>query len=281
MKEALLLPSRTPSRQAGAPGRRLAAEAVPWVTLAGGLFVLFLALPPAGLVVRALATGGFAAALTHPIVLQALQLTLVSTFVVLLLALAFGSPLALVLARRRFRGSAVLDTLVDLPMVLPPAVAGLALLLTFGRRGLLGASLSAFGVELPFTTAAVVLAQLFVAAPFYIRAARAGFLAIPRELEEAAMVEGATGWQVFRFVTVPLASSSLLGGAVMCWARAVGEFGATIMFAGSFPGRTQTMPLAIYAALESDLDAAVALSLILLAVSFSLLLAFRHAIDRR
>ncbi len=211
MKEALLLPSRTPSRQAGAPGRRLAAEAVPWVTLAGGLFVLFLALPPAGLVVRALATGGFAAALTRPIVLQALQLTLVSTFVVLLLALAFGSPLALVLARRRFRGSAVLDTLVDLPMVLPPAVAGLALLLTFGRRGLLGASLSAFGVELPFTTAAVVLAQLFVAAPFYIRAARAGFLAIPRELEEAAMVEGATGWQVFRFVTVPLASSSLLG----------------------------------------------------------------------
>ncbi len=279
MKEALLLSSRTPSRHA--PGRRLAVEAVPWVTLAGGLLVLFLALPPAGLVVRALATGGFAAALTHPIVLQALQLTLVSTFVVLLLALAFGSPLALVLARRRFRGSAVLDTLVDLPMVLPPAVAGLALLLTFGRRGLLGASLSAFGVELPFTTAAVVLAQLFVAAPFYVRAARAGFLAIPRELEEAAMVEGATGWQVFRFVTVPLASSSLLGGAVMCWARAVGEFGATIMFAGSFPGRTQTMPLAIYAALESDLDAAVALSLILLAVSFSLLLAFRHAIDRR
>ena len=126
---------------------------------------------------------------------------------------------------------------------MPPAVAGLALLLTFGRRGLLGSPLAAVGIELPFTTAAVVLASLFVAAPFYVRAARSGFLGVPRELEEAARVEGASEWQVFRFVTMPVAAPALFGGAILCWARALGEFGATIMFAGQFLGRTQTMPL--------------------------------------
>ena len=160
--------------------------------------------------------------------------------------------------------------------MLPPAVAGLALLLTFGRRGLLGPPLAALGIELPFTTAAVILASLFVAAPFYVRAARSGFLAVPREFEEAARVEGASEWQVFRHVTVPVAAPALFGGAILCWARALGEFGATIMFAGQFLGRTQTMPLAIYAALESDLDAALGLSVLLLAISFGLLVLFRR-----
>jgi molybdate transport system permease protein len=163
-----------------------------------------------------------------------------------------------------------------LPIVLPPAVAGLALLLTFGRRGLLGSTLSAVGIELPFTTAAVVVASFFVAAPFFVRAARAGFMAVLPEYEEAARVEGATEWDVFRFVTAPIAAPALFGGAVLCWARALGEFGATIMFAGQFPGRTQTMPLAIYAALESDLDAALSLSLLLLLISFVVLILFRH-----
>lgn len=233
-------------------------------------------MPLAGLLIRAIGSGGLADALRRPLVLDALQLSAVTTSIVLLLVLALGSPLALVLARHRTRASAVIDSIVDLPIVLPPAVAGLALLLTFGRRGLLGGALEAFGIELPFTTAAVVVASFFVAAPFYIRAARAGFLAVPREYEEAARVEGANEWQVFRFVTMPVAAPALFGGAVLCWARSLGEFGATIMFAGQFLGRTQTMPLAIYAALESDTDAALGLSVMLLVISFVLLVLFRR-----
>ena len=237
---------------------------------------VFLALPLLGLLTRAFGSGGLVDALARPIVVEALRLSAFSTVVVLGLSLLLGSPLALLLARRRFRGIGLLDSLVDLPIVLPAAVAGLALLLTFGRRGLLGTPLSALGIELPFTTAAVILASLFVAAPFYVRAARSGFLAVPRELEEAARVEGASEWQVFRFVTMPVAAPALFGGAILCWARALGEFGATIMFAGQFLGRTQTMPLAIYAALESDVDAALGLSVLLLAISFGLLVFFRR-----
>jgi molybdate transport system permease protein len=192
------------------------------------------------------------------------------------LALALGAPLALLLARHRNRFSSLVDSIVDLPIVLPPAVAGLALLLSFGRRGLFGPALSSVGIELPFSTPAVVLASLFVAAPFFVRAARSGFLAVPPEFEEAARVEGATEAQVFRYVTMPVASPALFGGAVLCWARALGEFGATIMFAGQIQARTQTMPLAIYAALESDTDAALGLSILLLAISATLLIAFRR-----
>jgi molybdate transport system permease protein len=236
----------------------------------------FLILPVVGLVQRAAVAGTLLDAVGRPIVYEAVRLSMLTTLGVLLITLVFGSPLALVLARRRFVGMTLLDSIVDLPIVLPPAVAGLALLLTFGRRGLLGGALGAFGIELPFTTAAVVVASVFVAAPFYVRAARSGFLAVPREYEEAARVEGANEWQVFRFVTAPVAAPALFGGAVLCWARALGEFGATIMFAGQFLGRTQTMPLAIYAALESDTDAALGLSVILLVISFALLLLFRR-----
>jgi len=238
--------------------------------------VLFLALPVVGMLVRAATAGGVWGAVQRPVVLDALRLSMLSTTIVLVLTLLFGSPLALLLARRRFRGIALVDTLVDLPIVLPPAVAGLALLLTFGRRGVFGPTLSVVGIELPFTTAAVVVASLFVAAPFFVRAARSGFLAVPREFEEAARVEGASEWQVFRYVTAPVAAPALFGGAVLAWARALGEFGATIMFAGQFQGRTQTMPLAIYAALESDTDAALGLSILLLAISFVLLVLFRR-----
>ena len=235
----------------------------------------FLVLPLFGLVQRAAVTGTLFEAIQRPIVYEAVRLSMLTSSGVLVLSLIFGMPLALVLARRKFPGITLLDTLVDLPIVLPPAVAGLALLLTFGRRGLLGPALDAVGVQLPFTTAAVVIASFFVAAPFFVRAARSGFLAVPREYEEAARMEGATEWQVFRHVTMPVASPALFGGAVLCWARALGEFGATIMFAGQFMGRTQTMPLAIYAALESDTDAALGLSVVLLAISAILLLLFR------
>jgi molybdate transport system permease protein len=241
----------------------------------GTLLVLFLVLPMIGLVLRAANSGKFLDSLSKPIVVQALRLSIETTLLVMVLSLALGSPLALLLARRDFPGKILVDTLIDLPIVLPPAVAGLALLLTFGRNGLLGAQLEAFGVELPFTFTAVVMASLFVAAPFYVRAARSGFQVVPPELEEAARLESASEWQVFRFVTAPVAAPALFGGAVLCWARALGEFGATIMFAGSLIGRTQTMPLAIYSALETDLDAAVALSVLLLGISFVLLIAAR------
>jgi len=193
-----------------------------------------------------------------------------------LIAFGVGTPVAYLLARENFRGKAVVDTLIDLPMVLPPAVAGIALLMAFGRRGILGATFSAFGIELPFTTAAVVIAETFVAAPFYVRSAKAGFGAVDRRLEQMSALLGVSDWKTFWRVTLPLAAPSVVSGLLMTWARALGEFGATIMFAGNFPGRTQTMPLAIYSGLEANLDSALALSLILVIVSFGVLLAIRQ-----
>jgi molybdate transport system permease protein len=204
-------------------------------------------------------------------VAQAITLSMITTALTVVMTVVFGTPIAYLLARRRFRGRKVLDTLIDLPMVLPPSVAGIGLLVAFGRRGLLGQYLTDVGVELAFTQAAVVLAQTFVAAPFYIKAAAAGFAGVDRELEQSAALDGATPFQVFRYVTLPLAWTPLFGGAVMTWARALGEFGATIIFAGNFPGRTQTMPLAIYIGFELDLAVALTLSAILLGTSFLVL----------
>jgi molybdate transport system permease protein len=188
-----------------------------------------------------------------------------------LLAIVLGTPLAYLLARYEFRGKVVAETLIDLPMVLPPAVAGVALLMAFGRRGLVGEHLSGLGLELAFTQAAVVLAQMFVATPFFVKSATAGFARVEREAEEAAQIDGADSWSVFCRVTLPLTWPALFGGAIMTWARALGEFGATIIFAGNFPGRTQTMPLAIYIGFELELGTALTLSIILLVVSFSVL----------
>jgi molybdate transport system permease protein len=213
-------------------------------------------------------------------VLEALRISAETTLATLALALVFGTPVAYLLARGKIRARTVLDSLIELPMILPPAVAGVGLLMAFGRRGIFGPVLESVGITVGFTTAAVVLAQTFVAAPFYVRAARSGFLAVDRELEIVAHTLGVSNWATFWRVTVPVALPSLLGGVVMCWARALGEFGATVMFAGSFQGRTQTMPLAIYAALESDLDSALTLSAILVVVSFLVLLALRLVVGR-
>jgi molybdate transport system permease protein len=210
--------------------------------------------------------------LTNPTVQQALMLSITTGTITMLLALVFGTPLALLLGRHRFRGRAILDTLVDLPIVLPPAVAGIALLLVFGRRGWLGPGLELMGMSVVFTPVAVVIAQFFVAAPFYVRTAAAGFAEIDVELEQAAALDGADDFAIFRHVTAALAWPAIAGGAVMTWARAVGEFGATIIFAGNFPGRTQTMPLAIYLGFERDFDLAVTLAFLLLAASFAVLL---------
>lgn len=216
-----------------------------------------------------------------PVVAQAIWLSMVTTSGTLLATVVFGLPLAYLLARRQFRGRGVLDTLVDLPMVLPPSVAGIALLLAFGRRGVLGQFLGDAGLEIAFTQVAVVLAQTFVAAPYFIKAASAGFGQVDRELEQAAALDGAGGRQVFRLITLPLAGAALLGGAVMTWARALGEFGATIIFAGNFPGRTQTMPLAIYLGFELELNVALTLAVILLAASFLVLFVVKGLLRQR
>ncbi|MFN8376894.1 MAG: ABC transporter permease, partial [Anaerolineae bacterium] len=181
------------------------------------------------------------------------------------------TPLAFILARWRFPAKHVVNVLVELPIVLPPAVAGLALLVAFGRRGLLGPALESLGVTLPFTTAAVIVAQTFVSAPFYVRSAIVGLQSVPRELEDAARVDGAAGFTLFWYVTLPLARLSLYAGLVLSWARALGEFGATILFAGSFQGRTQTMPLLVYNVLESDINAAIWTGLLLVAMALAAL----------
>lgn len=237
----------------------------------------FLAAPLVALVLRSLSGEDWIAALTNPLVTQALALSLVTTVLTLALCVIIGTPVAYLLARHRFPGHRLVDTVIDLPMVLPPAVAGLALLMLFGRRGLLGPALETTGIDIAFTASAVVLAQTFISAPFYIRAARAGFESVDPLLERVAATLGETPALVFWRVTVPVALPSLLGGAVMAWARALGEFGATIMFAGNLPGRTQTMPLAIYTALESDLFAALALALLLLVFSFVALIVLKTA----
>lgn len=213
-------------------------------------------------------------------VLRAIGISLITTLISTLLIIIGGTPLAYSHARGQFRFSRAVDTLIDLPLVLPPAVAGVALLMAFGRRGILGGILSDLGLHIAFTPLAVIMAQVFVAAPFYIKSATVGFKNIDQELEQSAALDGASSPQIFRFLTLPLSWSALLGGSVMSWARALGEFGATIIFAGNFPGRTQTMPLAIYIGFEVDLSVALTLSVILILFSFLALIVSKRILDR-
>ncbi|HKC75778.1 MAG TPA: ABC transporter permease [Chloroflexota bacterium] len=245
------------------------------VAVLAALLLLFIVLPLVALFLRT-TPASLLSGLRDPTAVSALVLSLETTAITLALALVLGTPAAYLLARGQFPGKRLLDSLVDLPIVVPPAVAGVALLMAFGRQGLLGPALNALGIHLPFSTAAVVLAQLFVACPYYVRAARAGFLGVDRTLEDASATLGYGGWGTFQRVTVPLTLPALVGGAVLTWARALGEFGATIMFAGNLMGVTQTMPLAVYLGLESgDLDGAVALSVLLVLVSLLVLLVVR------
>ncbi len=200
-------------------------------------------------------------------VAAAVWLSLVTTAISMVWIVLLGTPLAYAFARYRFPFKRFLNVLVELPIVLPPVVAGLALLMAFGRRGLFGPLLAAAGITLPFTPAAIILAQVFVSAPFYIRAVQARFASIPHDLEEAAGIDGATAWQTLAAVTLPLSSRAMLTGILLSWARALGEFGATILFAGNLQGRTQTMPLLVYGALERDLDAALWTSLLLVVLA--------------
>jgi molybdate transport system permease protein len=247
-----------PSGNAPAPLR------LPWqLELIGLPLVLLLLIPIAALLLRtpvAMLTEYVGDART----LSAVRLSLLTSAACTLLVVVLGTPLAYGLARRRTRLNRALEVILDLPIVLPPAVAGLALLMAFGRRGVLGASL-----------AAVVLAQVFVGAPYFIKTASLALSAVSVDLEQAASLDGASTRNILRHVTLPLAGRGLLGGAALCWARALGEFGATILFAGNLPGRTQTMPLAVYLGFESDLALAQTLSILLLALSVLILILVR------
>jgi len=246
------------------------------VTVLATLGVAFFILPLLGLLLRA-PWSDAARSLSEPDTLQALKLSLVASLSATGIALVLGVPLAWIYARVEFPGRALLRALTTLPMVLPPVVGGIALLLAFGRRGLLGSWLdTTFGITLPFTTAGVVMAETFVAMPFLVLTVEAGLRSMDRRYEEAARTLGASRWRVFTRVTLPLIAPSLFAGAVLCWARALGEFGATITFAGNFPGITQTMPLAVYLLLETNPEASFILSLVLLLISLLVLIGLRH-----
>lgn len=261
-------------------GRRFRITRPSLVWLLALPLLSFLLLPLLAMLLR-LRLDGLWGALASPVVTQAIGLSMATALVATALALALGGPLAFLLARRQFRGRTVIDTLIDLPMVLPPSVAGIALLMAFGRRGLLGAPLAELGISISFTVVAVVLAQCFVAAPYFVKAATAGFAGVDRELEQAAALDGAGPVEVLRYITIPLAWPALLSGSVMTWARALGEFGATIIFAGNLPGRTQTMPLAIYLGFERDLNLALVLAAILLTISFGVLALVKGLLKQR
>jgi molybdate transport system permease protein len=239
--------------------------------------VLFLVIPLAWLCLWPTADDLVKAALS-PMLWDAMKISFITSTLSTFLVICFGGVLAFVLARYQFRGKMIVDTLVDLPMVLPPMVTGLALLMLFGRNGPIGGWLSEHGLALPFTVAAVVIAQVFVSLPFFIRAARAGFESVDRRLETASLLLGASKARTFIKITIPLVWPTLLAGAILAWARCLGEFGATIVFAGNFQGVTQTMPLAIFEALQVNLGVAIALSIVLLLVSFCLVLLLKFVI---
>jgi molybdate transport system permease protein len=270
-------PSRlTASERARRAARGGASRSVPAPLLAPALVAVgFLVLPLAGLIIRA-PWGHLGAVLGGSDATQALVLSLWTASAATVIALVIGVPLAWMLARGSFPGQRLLRALVTLPLVLPPVVGGVALLLAFGRTGFVGTYLNSwFGLTIPFSPIAVVMAETFVAMPFLVITVEGALRSADQGFEEAAATLGATRMTVFRRVTVPMIAPSLGAGAVLCWARALGEFGATITFAGSFPGRTETMPIAVYYALETDPDAAIALSLVLLLVSVVVLVSLR------
>lgn len=259
-----------------APVRDVGGSGVPRLLwLPAGVAIAFLVLPLVGLLSRT-PWSELTTLLGRPDVVQALRLSLLTALAATALCLIFGVPLAWVLARADWPGRRLVRALVLVPLVLPPVVGGVALLLALGRRGLVGRHLDAwFGVTLPFTTAAVVLAQTFVAMPFLVIAVEGALRGVGRGREEAAASLGASRWYILRRVTLPVVAPGISAGAVLCFARALGEFGATITFAGSFPGVTRTVPITVYLALETDPDTAIVLSVVLLAVSIAVLVALR------
>lgn len=241
------------------------------------IFVAFMGVPLMAMFWRAFDSGELTKNITSHMVLHAMRLSAITSTISLALAIIFGTPVAYLLARRNFPGKFLVDLLVDLPIVLPPTVAGVALLVAFGRRGVLGQHLDHIGITFAFQTSAVVLAQLFVSAPFYIRTLKAGFESVSQEYEGVAATLGASPLRIFRTIVLPLCWPSVVAGAILCWARGLSELGATLIFAGNFEGRTQTMPLAIISVFEAgrSINVAIALAVILVIVASVLLLALR------
>jgi molybdate transport system permease protein len=255
--------------------RLYTSQYLEWIFVLPSLALLaLLALPILSLLWRAGVDGLFPF-IAQPSVIAALRLSLWTSALSVGITVITGTPLAFVLAQRKFIGKNWVELIVDLPLVLPPSVAGIALLIAFGREGIFGGWLTAMRISIPFTSAAVVMAQTFVSAPLFVRTARIGFAEIDPQLREAAHVEGSNEWQLFRFILLPLAGRAILSGAVLAWTRALGEFGATILFAGNLEGVTQTMPLAIYIGFEQSLNVALALSFIMVLVTLVLLLVIR------
>ncbi len=243
------------------------------------LAMAFIALPVASLFLKS-PLDAVIRSLHDPVVADALRLSLTTSALTTAVVVVMGTPIAYVHARFRYPGKELADSLIDLPVIMPPAVAGIALLMAFGRMGILGHYLHALGFSIAFTTLAVIFAQVFVSSPFYIRQARTSFEDVDLSLENAARTLGASRTYTFFHVIIPIALNGLISGAIMAFARSLGEFGATIMFAGNFQGRTQTMPLAIYTAMQGDLDVSLCLALILVVISF-LVIALVKILTRR
>ncbi len=257
------------ARLRGIPGLPVAGIFGPAATV---IYLLFIGLPILALLIRAAQHGNFLTGLVSDLALTALRLSLITSGISMGIILLVGTPFSYLLARNNSWILRIVDSLIELPIVLPPVVAGVAMLMAFGRQGVLGPVLETLGIGLPFTTGAVVFAQIFVAAPFYIRSAKLGFQSVARDYEDISQTLGISPWGTFWRLTVPLAAPSLLTGFALAWARSLSEFGATIMFAGNLMGKTQTMPLAIMTAMESSLDSALALSVLLLAGSVTILI---------
>lgn len=275
MNQASVVHGRTRERRGRAPRPRTAA-APPLALLAPATVALGLLLGPLVALVLAAPWRRTAEVVTEPQVAQALLLSLRTSAAATVLCLVLGVPLAWVLARSSLPGRSAVRSLITMPLVLPPVVGGVALLSLLGRRGLLGRHLDVwFGVTIPFTTAAVVLSQAFVALPFLVLAVDGALRGADGRYEQVAATLGASRWFVLRRITLPLARPGVASGAVLCFARAIGEFGATATFAGSLPGKTRTMPLAIYAAMGTDPEQAVVLSLVLVALCLVVLVVLR------
>jgi len=240
---------------------------------------LYLALPVAALFFR-ITPDLFISTLADPEVASALWLSLFTSTVSLAVVILVGTPFAYVHCRNTYPGKVIVDTLIDLPLVLPPAVAGVALLVLWGRVGILGRYFNMLGVSIAFTTLAVIMAQIFVASPFYLRQAKSLFEQLDPSYEQAALTLGASPLRTFALVTLPLTAGGLVSGAVMTFGRALGEFGATIMFAGNLPGVTQTMPLAVYVGMEGNLSVGLTISILLVLISFAIMIAVRLLAQR-
>tara|TARA_A100001037_G_C15153873_1_gene641900 strand:- start:9302 stop:10126 length:825 start_codon:yes stop_codon:yes gene_type:complete len=235
------------------------------------LYACFIGLPILALVIKSASSGSVTKVLLSPITLQAIKLSLLTSLTSVIVILLIGTPVAYMISRSNLKFFKILDIFIELPIILPPIVAGVAMLMAFGRQGILGGPLTQLGLNIPFTTTAVVFAQIFVSAPFYIRAARISFSSIDTDIEDLSRTLGKSPWYTFWHITIPLTWTGLTTGLALTWARSLSEFGATIMFAGNMIGETQTMPLGILTAMETDLDSALSLSLILLLISLAIL----------